>query len=616
MSLGEMAWRLSQKMIQSRERSRFCGKEVYVTSALFSDSLSWIKFHEDCIGLNFQNGIYGRNTDIHLLGGYDYEEYKTKWHAGFQTPNSWSECFSYGLRYKQRDDIGDARTNWELNRHFQFALLAKSVYVGVRDGDCRKSDFEELSLLFADWNRSNPFLSGISWTSVMEIAIRSISWMYALAFLKKAGLASESICIAMETGIVNMIDYVSRHYSRFSSANNHLLVEALAMGIAGYAYDVEKWKSLSVSILSKELHRQNYIDGVNKELSLHYQTFGMEAYALMAHVMKRNGDSVPDSWMTMLEKQCVYVSHSLWNEESVMEFGDDDEGKIVDLHGGHFFSHPAYILQLCSLVIGKGYSSLTNINETIRWLFTEQEINEAKQQKTHLPVGNRCFDVGGNTFLRDEENRVLIGIDHSALGFGSIAAHGHADMLSIQIMVDGRPMLVDPGTFIYHCNIEKRNWYRRTLNHNTLCVENRDQSEMLGAFLWGKKAKCSLVEWSDRPHETVLVAEHDGYKPVIHRRKIMWNCTDELSVVDSLTMECDWTVTWMLSPGCIVTLKENQIIIDNGDTSIIMSSSYGDMAVEDIDVSMSYGLAEKSSAIRIRGNEKEHITKISIKHKK
>lgn len=46
-----------------------------------------------------------------------------------------------------------------------------------------------------------------------------------------------------------------------------------------------------------------------------------------------------------------------------------------------------------------------------------------------LPISDACcFKEGGNTFLRDGQDRVLIGIDHAALGFGSIAAHGHADL--------------------------------------------------------------------------------------------------------------------------------------------------------------------------------------------
>ena len=37
--------------------------------------------------------------------------------------------FSYDIPCSQQEDIGDIRTNWELNRHFQFSALAKSYYI-------------------------------------------------------------------------------------------------------------------------------------------------------------------------------------------------------------------------------------------------------------------------------------------------------------------------------------------------------------------------------------------------------------------------------------------------------------------------------------------------------
>lgn len=571
-----------------------------------------MKFDENLLGINFENGIFSNNTYIHLLGGYEYTDYKTKWHAGFQTPNEWPLTFSYNLDYKQCDSIGDARTNWELNRHFQFALLAKAIFVEKRKGNSIELLLEDLSSQFYDWNKSNPFLHGISWTSVMEIAIRSISWMYTLAFLRKADVGSDNICTELETGILNMVDYVTKHYSRFSSANNHLLVESLSIGIAGYCFHSKRWKTLAVNLLTEEITKQNYSDGVNKELSLHYQTFGMEAYALMSHVMKSNGDAIPESWLKMMEKQCEYVSHCMWREKAVIEFGDDDEGKILDLQGGDVF-HPIYVLQLCSLILDKSFSNFIDINETVRWLFSNDDIERLKRKETYNPNKNRCFSEGGNTFLRDKNGHVLIGIDHAALGFGTIAAHGHADALSLQLMVDGKNILVDPGTFIYHCNLQKRNEFRKTINHNTLSINGKDQSEMLGAFLWGKKANCKLIEWKDEPNKATLIAEHDGYSPIIHQRKVEWNNHNELIVLDKLSSNSEWTVTWILSPECKLDSSSGMLSISNGHTTLQLFSSCGDISIEEADVSEKYGLLKSTKAVRIRGFEKEHLTRILIK---
>lgn len=47
----------------------------------------------------------------------------------------------------------------------------------------------------------------------------------------------------METGIVNMTDYLCNHYSRFSSANNHLLVEAAAIALSGFVFIIRRGRN-------------------------------------------------------------------------------------------------------------------------------------------------------------------------------------------------------------------------------------------------------------------------------------------------------------------------------------------------------------------------------------
>ncbi len=163
------------------------------------------------------------------------------------------------------------------------------------------------------------------------------------------------------------------------------------------------------------------------------------------------------------------------------------------------------------------------VNETVCWLFTDEEIGDMKRM---APFAHYqmivVFKEGGNTFLRDGQDRVLISIDHAALGFGSIAAHGHADALSFQMMVDGKMLFADPGTYIYHCDLPFRNLFRKTEMHNTLCIDGRNQSEMLGAFLWGRKAKCTLENYSVDNNIVRLEASHDGYAPVRHQRVFEW----------------------------------------------------------------------------------------------
>lgn len=576
MSLPEVGWRISQKCIQIQERKRFGSCEMNVGEKIWNEEFSNLVFDRNALRINWNNTHFSICTTIHLLQGPD--------------SGQWPNTFSYDLEYRQRDDLGDARTNWEKNRHFDWALLAKAYYITREE-----KYLQQLSCSVKIWCEKNPFLHGISWTSAMELAIRSINWMFALAFVQAAGRN----ITALKIGIINMVDYLTKHYSRYSSANNHLLVEATAIGIAGYAYHFKPWQELALRLLTEELSKQNYSDGVNKELSLHYQTFGMEAYLLMAHV------SGEKKWNAMLRNQAKYVAHSSWREQTVCEFGDDDDGKILDLQGDEWHQWEM-ILQLASLITGDRFSSFDHICENIYWLFSEEEITTIKQQILYDASKSRCFMVGGNSFLRDNQDRVLIGIDHAALGFGSIAAHGHSDALSFQLIVDGMPVITDPGTYIYHCDLDHRNSFRKTINHSTVCFGGKDQSEMLGAFLWGKKANCVLEHFESDEDIDVLTASHDGYKPTIHQRTFEWHKnTRILRLRDAFVKEKSWVNTLMLGKDvCILDYSDKIVRLQSGVNIIIISVNtlIDNIQIEDAEVSTEYGVKSPSKAIRIYGH--------------
>lgn len=595
MSVPEVAWRVSQKAIQKSEKKRFKSCKIAVTEILFDEKLSVLQLDADRMNLNGDNQYYSLNADIPLLGGYDYKTYKKQWNAGFQTEHEWPEEFSYTLEYKQRDDIGDARTNWELNRHFQFALLTKNY---AASGDSKYlSEFIEL---FEDWNVKNPFLWGISWTSVMEVAIRCSNWCYAWCFLKKSDAPEKLLC-QLHTGILNMADYIVNHYSRYSSANNHLIVEAYAIGQTGILCNYTPWIKLAVDILTRELSLQNYSDGINKELSLHYQSFYMEAMGLMMRLLIKNGIKVPDTWKPMLDKMCTYVANCMGDYGETVVFGDDDEGKILDLQGGA--NHYRYVLGLFSLMMDKQYTKLDEIVcENLHWLFGEAEWNQALKKPLYCPPISVCYKEGGNTILRSENRRILIGIDHASLGFGSIAAHGHADALSFQMFIDGKPIFIDPGTYIYHCNLESRNAFRKTENHNTVCINGKDQSEMLGAFLWGRKAECRLIDYSEMPDRIEIIASHDGYTPVIHNRKFIFDRRSELSIVDEIDNVNQLNkiqINYILAPDCKVIIEEKAIHITNNFARIklIIESPDVKIRMRDLLYSAKYGREQVTKGI-------------------
>ena len=125
-------------------------------------------------------------------------------------------------------------------------------------------------------------------------------------------------------------------------------------------------------------------------------------------------------------------------------------------------------------------------------------------------------------------------------GFLSIAAHAHADALSVEVRHGGVDVLADPGTYCYHGEPRWRSYFRSTVGHNTLELDGRDQSTSGGPFLWTRHARSRILH-AQAPAGGVAswCAEHDGYasgrRPAVHRRTVELDGTArELRVLDEV----------------------------------------------------------------------------------
>jgi Heparinase II/III-like protein. len=524
MSILELLWRIQQKVLQKSEYNKFFTVHKPVIEIPLSKELEKAEPIPKQLYINWNNSNYKFFNYIELLGGFDYQIYKSRWNAGYQTENEWPvEEFSYNITVSQREDIGDIRTNWELNRHFQFVGLAKNYYISRE-----KRYLEELVCLFKDWNSKNLFLHGVQWTSAMEVSVRVVSWSYMYAFVKKAD-PDNKFLNGVSHGIKVMAGYILKHKARYSSANNHLIVEMFGVGVAGFLFGINKWIEIAVNTLTDELPKQNYPDGVNKEMSLHYQAFIMEAYGLMWILMKNNKMQIPVIWEQYLKNMSRFVADSCGKHGEVISFGDNDNGKILDFTGKKK-NYYEYILQLMGCVLNVRYTE-KKLMENICWIVDDKTLDEYYTKDLYNPPLVSVYDKGGYTFLRSEDHKLLIGFDYAELGFGSIAAHGHADALSIQVFCSGMPVLADPGSYNYHVPKKIRNENRKTVSHNTVYVEGTEQAEMLGPFLWGKRFKTGQNKTIQREKD-VEIESTILYNGITHTRKIIFDYNRKLIVED------------------------------------------------------------------------------------
>jgi len=229
---------------------------------------------------------------------------------------------------------------------------------------------------------------------------------------------------------------------------------------------------------------------------------------------------------------------------------------MVKLDHGPGFDPYRSLLASCAVLFGRNdfRAKAGQLDEKTKWLLGS-ESSRVWSELEPRPSGPRmAFPAGGYYLLGkdfDLPSEIRAVIDCAPLGYLSIAAHGHADALSIVLSAGGRELLIDPGTFAYHTQKSWRDYFRGTIAHNTVRIDETDQSEIGGNFMWLAKAKTTLERHvPDGPTQS-FAGEHDGYKrlrdPVTHRREITFDVdsstftvVDQLDTAGSHRVEIPW----------------------------------------------------------------------------
>ena len=148
---------------------------------------------------------------------------------------------------------------------------------------------------------------------------------------------------------------------------------------------------------------------------------------------------------------------------------------------------------------------------------------------------------------------------------GSLAGgHGHADALSIVTAVGGRTMLIDPGTYTYHESSEMRDFFRTSVAHNTLLIDERSQSEPGGKFSWKSKANVRVQSRISEERFDFFEAAHDGYtrfdSPATHQRSILFLKNDYWIMRDFVqtTGEHDYALNFHFNKETKIAIEESE----------------------------------------------------------
>lgn len=150
----------------------------------------------------------------------------------------------------------------------------------------------------------------------------------------------------------------------------------------------------------------------------------------------------------------------------------------------------------------------------------------------------RTFPAAGYTVVRGGGGLVLT-LDHGPLGMPPLHNHGHADALAITLSLNGKAVLVDPGTYRYNGEPEFRRYFKGTRAHNIVTVDGEDQAVQETGFIWSKPYKAFLVRTTEMADGILFETAHNGYarlsQPVEHRRTVLFFGGRHFLVSDTFT---------------------------------------------------------------------------------
>ena len=463
------------------------------------------------------------------------------WHRDHESGRATPRGYSRSIDYRDHDVAGDCKLVWEPNRHHQFVVLARAYSV---TGQVRYA--QALVNQLESWLDQNPFWTGMNWRSGLELGIRLINWIWSLELIAESGQVAPALYRRVAESAYLHCWEIRRNYSRGSSANNHLIGEAAGVFVASAYFaqfpQAAAWRLESRRILEREVRLQTHGDGCTREHALGYQLFVLEFFLICGIVARRIGEDFSKDYWACVEKMIEFLARMSEGGGSLPLFGDCDDGYVLDL--GRTPADPRDLFCIGAVLFGREdfRARAGAFREPALWLCergARARFDSVPQPPRGAALGGRAFPESGYYLLQcgsdGMRNRISVLFDCAPLGFGAIAAHGHADALSFTLRAFDADVLVDPGTYDYFTFPEWRTHFRSTAAHNTLAVDDTDQSVMHGLFMWGSRARARCTHWQADAERIVVSAEHDGYMrlsdPVRHGRTLELDCATRTLVV-------------------------------------------------------------------------------------
>lgn len=521
---------------------------------------------------------------------------------------------------------GDTKIIWELNRHQYFSILGRAYWL-TKDEKYAETFVAHLESWFVE-NRPK---SGINWLSSLELAFRSISWIWAFHFFKDSPKLTPEIFARLLSYLYLHGRHLETYLSTYFSPNTHLTGEALGLYFLGVFLpelkDAERWKDLGYKILLDALDFQIRADGVYCEQATYYHRYTTDFYANLLILRQLEGAAINPKHREKLNQLFEFLLFITQPNGETPLFGDDDGGRFyfLDEVDSNDF-RPS--LALGATLFGRGDLKFAagEASAELLWLLGAKGLHKFDEIKALKPrETSKAFEKSGFFVMRDSwnANANFLLIDCGEHGFLN-CGHAHADALGFVLSADGEPIFVDSGTYNYTSDLKARQLFRATSAHNCLTVNGESSSVSGSAFSWKFIADAKWLEWRESEDSVYFRGTHNGFArfSVDYEREILLEKHTSIVLTDTIKSanSNSYELNFILSPNIdaditgdfvrIFNKKNKELLLLTVYTKIISEkmNETGIWTLEKCDISPRYGLKVGSNKLvftaRIEGDFK------------
>ncbi len=452
------------------------------------------------------------------------------------------------LPRRQEIDFPNNNTSFFKFWKFSFLNLTKEF---TQEVDWNFNDYGKL------WNYNLQYLDYLNQSDInkenAEIIVNSIFDNIANGSLKMepypASLRIVNLAkYAMRHNVKNaQIDRIIEHHTSYLLENlefhllaNHLLENALAILIASAYFNNDLWFKNASKLVAEQLDEQLLTDGA------HYEQSSMYHCIILTRIL----DTI----------QIMENIENTFEKAEVVKRLRDDAARMQ-----------AY---LKAIVFQNG--DIPMVNDAAPYIAIEPTRLFSYAQK--LGIQDTKKELGDSGYRKYTNDDFELFADYGDLLPIYQPGHAHSDTFNIIVYQGGNPFLVEMGTSTYQNN-KRRKLERSSFAHNTVVVNNENQSDVWGTFRVGKRAKVmGLIETKNS-----IEAFHNGYSSfgVIHKRRIEIE-SSLISIEDEVTAKnkIDSKALFHLHPDVQIIEKINTTLVTNmgvlafNNSSSLIISSY------------------------------------------